>query len=141
MYWYHYTCTYQYLSAFINLYTHTLEILWVWLQATTIKQVSPQSESHDFFSPSAYKLCLPGATSEESACQFRRPKRDGFNPWVRRIPQRKKWQPAAVFLPGELHGHGSPVGYRLWGHKELDMTDCSNKHRYCGLGSTQQHYV
>ena len=28
-------------------------------------------------------------------------KRHGFDPWVRRIPWRKAWQPTPVFLPGE----------------------------------------
>ena len=28
-------------------------------------------------------------------------KRRGFNPWVRKIPWRRKWQPTPVFLPGE----------------------------------------
>ena len=28
----------------------------------------------------------------------------GFNPWVRRIPWRRKWHPTPVFLPGESHG-------------------------------------
>jgi len=28
----------------------------------------------------------------------------GFNPWVRRIPRRRKWQHALVFLPGKSHG-------------------------------------
>jgi len=27
-----------------------------------------------------------------------------FNPWVRKIPWRRKWQPTPVFLPGESHG-------------------------------------
>ena len=26
-----------------------------------------------------------------------------FNPWVRKIPWRREWQPTPVFLPGELH--------------------------------------
>ena len=26
-----------------------------------------------------------------------------FNPWVRKIPLRRKWQLTAVFLPGESH--------------------------------------
>ena len=30
--------------------------------------------------------------------QYRRP---GFNPWVRKIPWRRKWQPTPVFLPGK----------------------------------------
>ena len=29
---------------------------------------------------------------------------------------RRKWQPTAVFLPGESQGQGSLVGCRLWGH-------------------------
>ena len=45
-----------------------------------------------------------------------------FNPWVRKIPWRRAWQPTPVFLPGEFHGQGSLVGYSLWGHKESDMT-------------------
>ena len=31
-------------------------------------------------------------------------KRHGFNPWVRKIPWRRKWQCAPVFLPGKTHG-------------------------------------
>ena len=30
---------------------------------------------------------------------------------VRKIPWRRKWQPASVFLPGEFHGQRSLVGY------------------------------
>ena len=41
----------------------------------------------------------------------------GFDPWVGKIPWRKKWQPASVFLPGESHGQRSLVGYGPWGHK------------------------
>ena len=35
---------------------------------------------------------------------------------------RRKWQPTPVLLPGKSHGWRSLVGYRPWGHKELDMT-------------------
>ena len=45
-----------------------------------------------------------------------------FNPWVGKIPWRRKWQPTPVFLPGEFHGQRSLVGYSPWGHKELDTT-------------------
>ena len=38
-------------------------------------------------------------------------------------PWRRKWQPTAVFLPGEFHGPRSLVGYSPWGHKDLDMTE------------------
>ena len=37
--------------------------------------------------------------------------RDGFLPWVRNIPWRRKWQPASVFLAGKSHGKWSMAGY------------------------------
>ena len=33
-----------------------------------------------------------------------------FNPWVRKIPWSRKWQPAPVFLPGKSHGQRTLVG-------------------------------
>ena len=46
-----------------------------------------------------------------------------FDPWVGKIPWRRKWQPTLVFLPGESHGQRSLVGYSPYGHKESDMTE------------------
>ena len=34
-------------------------------------------------------------------------------PRVRKIPQRRKWQPTPVLLPGKAHGWRSLVGYSL----------------------------
>ena len=33
------------------------------------------------------------------------------NPWIRKIPWRRAWQPTPVFLPGESHGQRSLVCY------------------------------
>ena len=44
-----------------------------------------------------------GASGKEPTYQYRRHKRRGFNPWVRKIPWRRAWQPTPVFLPGESH--------------------------------------
>ena len=52
--------------------------------------------------------------------QFRRHR---FNPWIRKIPWRRAWQPTPVLLPGESHGHRSLAGYSPWGHRESDTTD------------------
>ena len=35
----------------------------------------------------------------------------GFDPWVQKIPWRRKWQPTPVFLPDESHGWRSLVAY------------------------------
>ena len=43
-----------------------------------------------------------------------------FHPWVGKIPWRREWQPTRVFLPRELHGQRSLVGYSPWGRKESD---------------------
>ena len=45
-----------------------------------------------------------------------------FNPWIRKIPRRRAWQPAPVFLPRESHGQRSPEGYSC---KVLDMTEAT----------------
>ena len=42
-----------------------------------------------------------------------------FDPWVRKIPWGRKWQPTPVFLPGKSHGQRSLAGYNLWGHKRV----------------------
>ena len=51
------------------------------------------------------------------------PGRPGFDPWVRKIPWRRKWLPTPVFLPGEFHGQRSLAGYSPRGHKESDATE------------------
>ena len=47
------------------------------------------------------------------------------DPWVGKIPWRRKWQPTPVFLPGKSHRWGD---WRAtpWSHKELDTTDRLN---------------
>ena len=50
-------------------------------------------------------------------------RRHGFNPCLRKIPWRNKWQPTPVFLPGKFHGQRRLVGYSLGGPKESDTTE------------------
>ena len=51
-------------------------------------------------------------------------KRDwGSNPWVRKIPWRRKGQSTPVFLPGEFHGQRSLAGSSPWRCKESDTTE------------------
>ena len=63
---------------------------------------------------------FPGGTSgKEPVCQCRRHKRCRFNPWVRKIPWRRLWQPTPGFLPGKSHGQRSLVGYSPRGGKRV----------------------
>jgi len=56
---------------------------------------------------------------KELACQC---KRYGFNPWVRKIPWKRKWQPTPVVLPGKFHGQRSLVATVHGVANESDMT-------------------
>ena len=62
-------------------------------------------------------------SGKESACQGRRCRREGFNPWVEKIPWRRKWQPTPIFLPRVSHGQRSLAGYSPWSCKKLDTTE------------------
>ena len=59
-------------------------------------------------------LCTP-----LDACQCRR---HGFDPWGRKIPWSRKWQPTPAFLPGKFHGQRSLVGYSPCSQKESDTS-------------------
>ena len=67
-------------------------------------------------------------SGKESACQCRSYKRWRFNPWVRKIPWSRKWQPLLRVLPGKFCGQGSLVGYGLCYHKETDITEQQSTH-------------
>ena len=65
--------------------------------------------------------------------QFRRHR---FNPWVGKIPWRRKWQSTPVFLPGESHGRRSLVVNTPWGHKDSDTSECT-----CTILSTAEYVI
>ena len=67
---------------------------------------------------------VPGDTvgKKKFVCQCRRCQRCGLDPWVRKIPWNRKWQPTPVILPGKFHGQRSLVGYCLWDGKESHTT-------------------
>ena len=63
-------------------------------------------------------------SGEESACQCRRGE---FDPWVGKIPQRRKWQPTPVFLPGKSHGQRRLTGLGSVGSQRVRQ-DWATKH-------------
>ena len=42
-----------------------------------------------------------------------------FFPWVGKVPWRRKWPPAPVFLPGKSHGQRSLAGYYPQDHRRV----------------------
>ena len=58
-----------------------------------------------------------GSVSKKSTCNAGDHlgcKRSGFDPWVWKVPWRRKWQPPPVSLPGESHGQRSLADYSPW---------------------------
>ena len=53
-------------------------------------------------------------------CNVARP---DFDPRVGKIPGRIAQQPTPVFLPGEIHGQRSLMGYSPWDCEESDMSE------------------
>ena len=51
---------------------------------------------------------------KESTCQCRRCE---FDPWVGKMPWKRKWQPTPIVLPEKFHGQRSPVGFSPWSCK------------------------
>ena len=70
---------------------------------------------------------LPGAQMVKNlpACRS-----SGFDPWVRKIPWRRKGLPTPVFLPGEFHGQRSLVGYSPQVCKGLDTVELLSSRAY-----------
>jgi len=52
-----------------------------------------------------------------------------FDPWVGKIPWRRKWQHTPVVLSGKSHGQRSLMGYSPWDPKESDTTEVT-QHTY-----------
>ena len=95
------------------------------------------SKAGDVCSNKKHLLCCSGfprwCSDKESTYHCRGCELD---PWVGKIPWRRKWQPTPVFLPGKFHGQRSLVGYSPWGHKEPSMTE-----RACSMSMKEQNTV
>ena len=53
-----------------------------------------------------------------------------FDPWVRKISWRRKWQSTPVFLPGKSHGKRKLVAYIPYGHKQSEITEELSTHTH-----------
>ena len=82
-----------------------------------LSPAKPECESN-FYSPVLHQVFW--ASSVKSHLQCGRP---GFDPWVRKIPLRRAWQPTPLFFPGESPWTEEPGGLQSMGHKKSGMTE------------------
>ena len=69
-------------------------------------------------------------SDKESTHQCRRHE---FEPWVRKIPWRRKWQPTPAFLHWKFHGQRNLGATTHGGCKQSDMTEQLGMHPWLGL--------
>ena len=84
--------------------SHSFTHFYVWLSNTYLHSTKAESK----------------LVASSGCLQCGRPE---FDPWVGKIPWRRKWQLTPGFLPGESHGQRSLVGYSPRSHKESDTTE------------------
>ena len=81
--------------------------------------------------------CPRWHSGKESPCQCRKHRRLGFNPWVRKIPWRRKWQPTPIFLAWKISWTEEPGGLQSMGSQRVsyDWTTEHRDSRICLLNS------
>ena len=99
----------------------------------------PLSHSLETYVPSlrTQSGLLRWLSGKEPTCQCRR---CGFDPWIGKVPWKRKLQPTPVFLPGKSHGQRGLVGYSPWGHKKIWHDWVTKQHGHSlGLALTKFH--
>ena len=113
---------------------HTYTVFPCSLCVCVCVHVNILNNDKSFFGNGKSTMELPCQLSgKESTWQCRR---YGFDPWVGKIPWKRKWQPTPVFLPGKSHGQWSLAGCSLWGYKELNTTYLVNNNKIYHRGQT-----
>ena len=82
-----------------------------------------------FCGSSQCPFSFPGGSGDKSIslqCS-----RHEFDPWVGKIPWRRKWKPTPVLMAEKFHGWRTLVGYSPWGCKESDKTERFHFHFQC----------
>ena len=79
-----------------------------------------------------FKMGFPNNSADkDSACNAGNRKLE-FDPWVGKMPWRRKWQPTPMLLPEIFHGQQSLVGYiqsmGLQIQTQLNMSKSTNNY-------------
>ena len=109
--------------------------------AASLEMLSPNFGNSDLFFSFCKLLSLEltlWLRWSRVCLKCRRPR---FDPWVGKIPWKRKWQPTLVFLPGEFHGWKSLADYSPWYCKESDMTEQLHFHFSFQLTMKQVYFL
>ena len=94
-------------------FQNSFKLLWQYSYNSLKKESAEHPVKLSIWSNSEYSNAVfitgfPGGTSgKDPACQCKRSKKQGFNPWARKTLWRRRWQPTPVFLPGNPMDRGA----------------------------------
>ena len=91
-------------------------MLYIWWDFITVEKPSTKSPTTFEQKKNSGGSVVKNEPAKQETCR-----RLGIDPWVGKIPWKRKWQPTLVFLPGRSMER-SLVGCSPWDHKETDMT-------------------
>ena len=67
--------------------------------------------------PAGYNLGFTRDSGIKNLPAMQKSQETWFSPCIGKIPWKRAWQGTSAFLPGDLHGQRSLVGYSPWGTK------------------------
>ena len=120
----------------VQLYAH----LSVWLSCTPSAEMACSFAQNKIFifiqklNDFRWWLASQVAQCWGITCQCRGHKRWRLDPWVGKIPWRRKWQPTPVFLPGESRGQRSLAGRAPEGTSQTQLSTRTHTHTHTHTG-------
>ena len=102
-------------SNIYGLYPDKQLMRWVWLF-----RLKRQGNDHQEPMVIIYwglKMCHRTSLVAQTVKHLSTMQETGFDPWVGKIPWRRKWQSTPVLLPGKSHGQRSLGGCSPWGRR------------------------
>ena len=112
------------IDTYMHTYTHTLLTTdYLLYKREHWLSFDGSVEGKQWFRRSTTDFSLFNALGFRDGSDGKECRRPRFDSLVRKIPERREWQPTPVFLPGESHEQRSLVGYSPWGCKESEVTE------------------
>ena len=121
-YMYIHMCIYVYIHICIHVYMYKYVHIYVWIYIYTYTH---PPLLHPFIHWWILRLFpslgvgFPGSPVVKNLPAVQETWRHRFDPWVRKIPWRRKWQPTAVIVHRKPHGQRCPTCSSPWGRKRV----------------------
>ena len=122
-----------YYFCFVSVFSFFLELFLHWSAVAYWAPTDLGNSSYSVLSFCLFLLFMVSSLVAQRVKRLPEIRETQVDPFVGKIPWRRKWQPPPVLLPGKYHWQRSLVGYSSWDCKESDTTE--RLHFHCSWGS------